>query len=130
MSLSFAQFWSKFEFEAPAIRQQFFSSLSRTDQQILINSFYNDGWLQFFFRNELENRIERVKRNHNINLIDLRIKAIKFGRVFLIDRCIWEDIEDLFMDISEHCNLDLIFGNLVISSWGKKKQFCKIRAHQ
>jgi len=60
----------------------------------------------------------------------MRIKAIKFGKVFLIDKDIWETIESEICQYADYCNIDVYFGGLLIEAWGKKNQFYRIRAKQ
>jgi hypothetical protein len=58
----------------------------------------------------------------------MRLQAIKLGKVFLIEKPVWEHIENLMLEFEDYYDSNLIFGGLLISDWGVHKQFCKIRA--
>ena len=60
----------------------------------------------------------------------MRIKALKYNRVFLVEQHIWEDIESMILEYEPLFNSDVLFGGLKIRSWGMKKRFFKITAQQ
>jgi len=114
----------------PIDRKKYFRSLSKSDQHYLINSFYNNGWRDLFIQNHINTILDTIKSQYNIDLMDLRIQAIKNGRIFLIQKDIWESIESLFIYLDSCYDIDIIFGGLTVSSWGKNRQCYLIKARQ
>lgn len=126
--LTFESFWTKYQKKSVCARRRYFDALSRHERYRLINSFFDDGWADIVVQNIIDQRLEYVKSCYNIDLIGLRIQALKLGKVFIIEKTIWEKIEDWFFEFDGYYNVNTLFGGLVISSWGRQKQFCKIRA--
>ena len=123
----FEEFWVKFGHHPLQTRREYYDSLTIKQRRKLLHSFYSDGWFDLFVRNHLDKIMSRIKRCFGIDLIELRINAIRNRKVYLIEREIWDCIERL---ISEFDNFDtsLFVGGLVVSAWGKKKQFYVIKA--
>lgn len=101
--------------------------MSKTKRKELLFDFYNSGWFELFVQNKIDGLIDHVKKKYDIDVIDMRIKAIKSNKVFLIPRTTWECIEDLFYEYEDIYNLDVLFGGIVVSTWGRQKQFCRIK---
>jgi len=130
MNHTFLSFWSQFKEQSLSKRRQYFESLSKKEQKNLIQSFYQDGWHIFFAKLHFDYLLNKFKKEFNIDLIDLRIKAIKYNKVFLIDRDIWEYMQKLVLEFNEYYDSSLVFGGLNIDIWGKKDQFCRIKARK
>lgn len=128
MQNPFQTFWSEFGTQTLSERRDYFNSLDSDQKTLLIRSFKQDGWDRFFAAIYIDHLIDRIKKEFKIDLIDLRVKAIKFRKVFLIDTLLWERIEELICEWSDFYDIDIIFGGLQICRWGKSGQFCKIRA--
>lgn len=128
MVTTFLDYWSQFRDKPLQERQEHFSTLSKNEQKNILQSFFSDGWAKFFVQNHIEYLLDYVKEKFAIDLLDMRIKARKLKKVFLVDRKLWEIIEDLFFEFQDYYNVDIIFGDLMVSPWGKRKQFFKIRS--
>lgn len=128
MESAFNTYWEQYCSKSTEERRQYFDSLTAADRQHLVKSFFGEGWHLLFMQNILDSCLDHIKTTHGIDLIDLRIKAVKEGKVFLIDRCVWEDIENEIFQYSDYCNMDVYFGGLLIEVWGKAKQFYRVRA--
>ena len=127
MSVSlFQEYWSRFSTKSNKERARYFSSLSRQAQRSLVHSFFSDGWHQLIVRNIVDKHLDVIKRKYNIDILDMRIKALK-GRRFLVDKQIWDEIADLLLTYRDYYDSDLLFGGLDIQTWGKKKQFYLIK---
>ena len=126
--LTFESFWADYHKMSLYERRIYFESLSSRERCHLIECFFQEGWAQVVVQNIIDKRLNYVKAYHGIDLIDLRIQALKLGKVFLIDKDIWEEIEELFFEFDDYYNTNLIFGGLVVSNWGRHKKFCRIRA--
>ncbi len=122
----FEKFWSKYSSKPLEERRNYVNSLSREDRDILFSSFFDDGWYELFLENELNNMLDYVKEKLNIDLIDMRIKAIKHNKILTIDKQTWTYIEEIFKEYGNIYEIDVIFGGLTLASWGRQNQFCVI----
>lgn len=123
----FQEYWSKFQNRSLEDREKYFISLSRKEQQDLIRSFYQEGWYQLFVCNIVDDNLDWIKTTYELDLLQIRIQALH-GRVFLIEQKIWDHIEELMYVYEDYYDMEIIFGGLRVSSWGKKRQFYRIRA--
>lgn len=130
MSDIFEKWWSTFETKSKKTRLDYYNSLSRVQQVALRKSFLDNGWCDLFCQNHIDYLTDFIKHTYNIDLFDMRIKILKFNRVFLIEQHIWEDIENMILEYEPLFNSDILFGGLKIRLWGNKKQFFKISAQQ
>lgn len=120
----FLDFWKKYRHKSQICRKSYVDSLDQDSRRNLFKSFYTNGWLEFFMQNEIEKKLNQVKKKYNIDLIDFRIRSIKSGKIHLIYKKIWDSIEEMFEDYP--CGV--LFDGLVISPWGNRKQFYIIKA--
>ena len=130
MSDIFGEWWSVFGHESKTSRLNHYNSLSRSQQFALRQSFLEDGWCELFCQNHIDNLLDYIKKTYNIDLFDMRIKALKHNRVFLIEQYIWEDIENRILEYEPLFNSDVLFGGLKIRAWGTKKSFFVITAQR
>lgn len=126
--LTFEAFWVDYRQKPLPERQRYFEALSRRDQSRLIESFFADGWYEVVVQNIIDARLDYIKDNCGIDLIELRLQATQLGKVFLVERQDWEDIEDLMFEFDGYYDSNVLFGGLVVSNWGRHNQFCRIRA--
>lgn len=121
----FLIFWQKYKNTSLDVRRAYVDSLNKQDRTNLYKSFYEYGWRELFLQNHIEHILLYIKKIYEINIIDLKIKAMKFGRVFLIEKFIWDDIEHLLED-----DCDKILSGLVVSAWGRKREFYVVKSHR
>ena len=126
----FEEFWTSFGHLPLQNRREYYDSLTRIQRHKLLHSFYSDGWFDLFVRNHVDKTILNIKDSFGIDLIELRINAIKNRKVHLIEREVWDRIEQLLSECGELDSFDssLFVGGLVVSAWGKHRQFYVIRA--
>lgn len=129
MKSLFKTYWAEYSVKTIEERREYFDALSPLAKKELVQSFFDEGWFAVFMQNLLDHTVDRIKRKYKIDLIDLRIKAVKHRRTFLIDKPIWDEIESELHQYADRCNLDVYFGGLLVESWGRKKQYYRIRAH-
>lgn len=130
MSDIFGQWWSVFKSKGREARLNHYSSLPKTQQIALRQSFLQDGWCELFCQNHIDYLLDHIKSIYNIDLFDIRLKALKHRRVFLVERHIWEDIENMILEYEPLFDSSILFGGLKIQSWGTKKRFFRISAQQ
>ena len=126
MNSIFNSYWRVYSKRTLADKQDYFNSLSVYSQKKLIKSFFAAKLYSLYLQNIVDQVLDSIKEQYDIDLIDLRIKAIKFGRTFLIEKEIWDDIENRMF--SEFYDTDIYFGGLLVQSWNE--QFYRIRAHK
>ncbi len=123
----FERFWRKFKYRSVEDRANHFNSLSKTQQSKLLQSFYSDGWFEKFIQDYLDKQLDTIKQEYGIDVIQMRLQAIKNGKIFLIQKPIWDYIIRS-LSVFETYDSDVFFGGLVMSEWGRKKQFYKVHA--
>ncbi len=119
-------FWFEYLSKSKRVREKYFDSLSRSEQEVLKKSFWDDGWYELVLQNEVDETLDYVKEMYKIDLIDLRIRALK-GEVFNISKSIWEHIEQLLLEYGEIYNTDIIFGGLVVCGSDKDDRYYCIK---
>jgi hypothetical protein len=125
----FKEFWAEYAAQSQESRNSYFISLSGQEQARLIRSFYEHGWVDLFAQNEIDELLDKVEELYDIDLIELRIDALRHGKVFSIRKDIWDDIEERFRYYEPVYNLDIIFGGLLISTSQENKTFYHIRGN-
>jgi len=126
MNSTFNSYWRVYSEKTLADKQDYFSSLSINSQKKLLKSFFAEKLYSLYLQNIIDQTLDNIKEQYDIDLIDLRIKAIKFGRTFLIEKEIWDNIENSLY--SDAYDTDIYFGGLLVQSWNE--QFYRIRAHK
>lgn len=127
-SALFISFWSEYGEKSLVDRRKYFNSLTPAQRDNLVLSFYQGGWDKFFAQVFIDRLLDQIKNTYQIDLIELRICAIKNNKSFFVLRRIWDSIEDLFSDWHDVYNTDIIFGGLKVCPIGKR--YYRIRAKQ
>ncbi len=122
----FGEWWAENGTILPSERFRHFDSLTRDEQTNLKRSFFDERWDDLFYRNEIDEVLDLIKHTYSIDLIDLRIKAIWFRRIFLIERHIWDDIEDRIRFYEGYYDVEKLFDGLSIRLWGENNGFFRI----
>ena len=92
-------------------RTSIFESLTSTERKALEKAFISEGWEDLFVQNELDKKIDLVKKIFNKDLLDIKIKINK-GNKIKIKKFIWSKIQDEFLLSPEHVK-KFIFHNIV-----------------
>lgn len=122
----FEEYWSRFASKSSHERSRYFSSLSRQAQRSLVRSFFDEGWHELVVHNIIDANLDHIKRVHNIDILDMRIKALR-GKRFLVDKETWDEIAELLLTYQDYYNSDVLFGGLQAVPWGKHEQFYLIK---
>ncbi len=128
MDSVFSKYWSDFSTKSLDDRRIYFESLTEMQRDTLLDSFFDEGWHELFIQDFLDQSLDFIKNKFDIDLISLRIQAIKHGRVFLIEKSTWDLVEHLMCTYSEYYDINKYFGGLLVEAWGRRKQFYRIRA--
>jgi hypothetical protein len=116
---AFERWWTVNGSKTVEERRRIFESLSSLDRKELIRSMFEGHWHELFFQNLVDDLLDDIKMKHEIDLIDMHIQATKFSRVYLVDKETWDEICTQVMFYAEHYNMELIFGGLIVTPWGK-----------
>ena len=98
-----------------------FESLTSIERKSLEKAFISEGWEDLFIQNELDKRIDLVKKIFNKDLLDIKIKINK-GYEIRIKRFIWSKIQDEFLLLPDNMK-KFIFHNIVSRSDPSNSQF-------
>lgn len=128
MDSIFSRYWSDYSTKSLDDRRLYFDSLTKRERNVLVDSFFNEGWHELFVQNFLDQSLDFINYHFNIDLISLRIQAVKHERVFLIKKNTWDTIEYLMCMYSDYYDINKYFGGLLVEAWGRRKQFYRIRA--
>jgi len=128
MQNRFEEWWSKYRSKPRGERIRNFNSLSKSEQTRLQQSFLKDGWCHLFCQNYIDSVLDQINKTYKLDLIDMRIKALKYNRVFLVERDIWDSIKKIISEYDPLYDSEIIFGGLSIRSWGRKNNFYRIMA--
>jgi hypothetical protein len=126
----FGSWWSTFKSKSKEERLAHYNSLNRDEQLSLRESFLQDGWCELFCQNHIDQCLDQIKSKYAIDLLDLRIKALKHRRVFVIPKQTWEEIEQMILEYEPLFNSDIIFGGLVTKPWGTINQCIVVSAQR
>ena len=85
---NFSEYWSQVRQLSQKQRDILFSSFNKDQQNILINSFKNEGWDDLFFRNQIDKCLDDISKNHGIDMLKVRCNALK-GKPFIIKKDLW-----------------------------------------
>ena len=122
----FQKYWSKFRDKDLEDRQSYFYSLSGPERRHLVKSFFEEGWHELVIQNIIGDHLDFIKQTYEIDIIDLRLKCTKHGMVRLVERRIWDHVNELIYPYADYYDTDMLFGGLEITPWGKHLQFYRI----
>lgn len=122
----FQEYWAKFSSKSDRERERYFSSLSQDAQKRLVRSFFEDGWHELFIHNIVDDHLNFIKQTYDIDILDIRIQAIK-GKTILVERRIWDHVLELITPYESYFRMETLFGGIVIKPWGKFDQFYLIK---
>jgi hypothetical protein len=88
---SFLDYWHFARSLSRKQRQIIFNSLSSDEQQTITKSYDNGKWEDVFDRNAIDNKIEKLKKKHGFNILDIKCRALS-GKSVYIPRVFWEDV--------------------------------------
>ena len=110
----FSEYWYYVKNLDKEQRDTIFNSLPSNEQKKLQSLYNDEGWEDLFMRNTLDKISDDLRDNYNVNLLNIRINALK-GKSQILDKSKWLFIMDLLKDFDEkHTNY--ILGGLDIEA--------------
>lgn len=113
----FGEYWHFAKFLSENQRDIIAKSLSKTEQKSLKTSYKNGGWEDLLMRNTCDYILELIKKQYNIDLLELRQKVIS-GQSQLVQKKFWNYI-NLYFDKCSWDHISYIFGGLNIENHDK-----------
>lgn len=126
----FGSYWLDYSRKTLEERSSYFNSLSRSDRLNLIKSFWESGWKDLIIHNFISQFLDNLKEQHNIDVYNIRVAAIKHNRVFLIEKDIWDSLLDTLNSFKQFYDISLFIGDLQFKTWGKSNQFYRVTSIQ
>lgn len=123
---AFGQWWHLNRDKPVEERKRLFESLPTDQQKALVQSLFDGKWQDLFYQNMVDALLDEFKREYGIDLIDMRIKATKYGRVFLIEKGVWDNINEQLGAFENNCNIAMILGGFTAVPWGKNHDFYRV----
>jgi len=113
----FSEFWFYTKSLSGNQRNTLFTSLPSKEQHMLQLSYKKGGWEDLFMRNRIDNVIDGIKRDLDVDLLEIRVKALH-GSCTYIKMDQWEWINEALSRYTEK-HLKYILGNIKIEEDGK-----------
>jgi hypothetical protein len=95
---NFAEYWHYAKILSEKQRQALAESLSRDEFKSLRASYDRGGWEDLFMRNACDLILDKIKRQHGVDLLEIRGKVL-LGKPQLMQRQFWEYISNCFEQI-------------------------------
>lgn len=115
---NFAEYWHFLRVLTKQQQDIIADSLTPSERKSLKQSFYKGCWNTLFMRNACDYTIDRIKENHNVDLLQLRMLVLS-GKPQLVQRTFWEHVKSCFEDV-EWKDQSYIFGGLKEEAFDKE----------
>ena len=119
----FEEWWSANRNKSRSERNKMFMALTEEQRHTIKTSLFEDGWGEFFLHNHISKWLDRIKEKHDIDLIELRIQAIKNNKSFIINKKVWNIIQHKILFYDECVNTYYIFGGLDIKPYEDTRSY-------
>jgi len=113
----FSEFWFYTKNLSKSQRNTLFTSLPSKEQHMLQTSYKTGGWEDLFMRNKIDNIIDGIKKDLDIDLLQIRVKALH-GSCTYMKSSQWEWIDEALSRYTEK-HLKYILGNIKIEKDGE-----------
>jgi hypothetical protein len=90
---SFAEYWHYARYLSREQRKIIFKSLSIDQKEFLDDSYLKEGWSDLFYRNEIDDKIDKLKEDYGFDLMEIRIKALN-GKSVYVSTEFWNVVEE------------------------------------
>lgn len=87
-----------------------FENLAKDEKRYLEKAFVSEGWDDVFWQNEMDKKIDLIKKIFNKDLIELKLKIMKGARI-KVKKSMWDQIVEEFRSIPEK-NKKFIFNKI------------------
>lgn len=87
-----------------------FENLAKDEKRYLEKAFVSEGWDDVFWQNEMDKKVDLIKKIFNKDLIELKLKIMKGARI-KVKKSMWDQIVEEFRSIPEK-NKKFIFNKI------------------
>lgn len=112
---NFAEYWHFLRILTKQQQEVIANSLTTSERNALRISYEKGAWNQLFMRNACDFTIDRIKEQHGIDLLELRMKVLS-GTPQLIQKTFWEYVKSCFEEV-DWVHQSYIFGGLKEESY-------------
>lgn len=106
----FSEFWYYTKELSDNQRDIIFNSLPVKHQKAIQRAYHVGGWEDLFIRNEIDERIDKIKKEMKFDVIYMRCHVV-MGKSYYIKKSLWQYINDLFCDFPDK-HKQYIFGGI------------------
>ena len=92
---NFTEYWYYARYLSREQRKIIFKSLPPKQKKFLDSSYLNDGWCHLFYRNEVNEKIDELKKSYGYDLLEIRLKALK-GKSVYVPALFWKIVHEQF----------------------------------
>lgn len=121
---NFKEYWYYARYLSHSQRKIIYKNFSFTQKEILDKSYLRDGWPDFFYRNEINEKIDELKKLYNYDILDIKIRALQGKSVYIPTR-FWQIVEEQFENYREDA-IEFAIGGLVATSCEENKKVCLV----
>lgn len=109
---SFQDYWGLTKNLSDFQRKILFNNLPKDQQERLINSCRQNGWLDLFMRNKIDKGLDYLKEHKKVDLLFIKAKIIS-GRSYYIDYNTWKDSKEYMLNIAGDIkHIQYIYSNI------------------
>ena len=121
---NFAEYWYYARYLSQSQRKIIYKNFSFSQKEILDRSYLRDGWCDFFYRNEINEKIDELKEAYNYDILDIKIKALK-GKSVYIPTKFWQIVQEQFGNYRQDA-VEFVLGGLKATSCEENKRVCLV----
>lgn len=89
---NFREYWYYARFLSGDQKKIIFRNLSSEQQAFLDNSYRRDGWNDVFYRNEVDEKLDDMKKTYGYDILYIRSKVLK-GKSVYVPTKFWQIVE-------------------------------------
>ena len=80
---SFTEYWYYVRYLSEEQKKIIFKNLSNQQKKFLNDSYIRERWSDLFYRNEINEKLDELKKDYGYDVLDMRLKAIKGKSVYI-----------------------------------------------
>ena len=108
---NFTEYWYYARYLSREQRKIIFKSLPTEQRKFLDSSYIREGWCDLFYRNEVNDKLDDLKKAYGYDVLEIRLKALAGKSVFVPTK-FWKVVEEQFNNNSPE-SVNFVVGGLV-----------------
>jgi len=106
---NFNDYWKFAKYLSIDQRRAIFKSLSVEEREFLEGSYRKDGWKDLFYRNEIDKKIDLLKKEYGYDIIDIKVRVMK-GKSVYVPCAFWHALQNEMKEYQEDGNECIVDG--------------------